>query len=655
MRVKEIHMTNYRQYQNMTFCFPKMEGKKDLHIIVAQNGVGKSNILNAICWCLYGKEPHLRDEYTAIFRPNSHMVNLYRQQGKDKIEVGVELKICTDENRDICFSRTELYNIPSSGQPVSLDTQLTILKTEDNGDTKTYTDQMETVSLVKEYIPEEINEYIFFDGDRLEHFFKKEYLANVRDGINNLTQATLIERSVNGFSKFIKEELEPVLVKCGNQDVRDLQLRVLDQEKIVKNARSTIEEIRNQISICDVECAKLDAVIREHEKIGEYDNQLKNVTEQIDTIEKDKRALNERMMDFVRDYYPLFKLFPYIKKYYAHLVNENNNTVLLVVDPSELHKIIKTGTCSVCGQPVVEDTVINHIKELIASSVSVASAIKIKDKESIKSAMQKLLSFRTKKDEFVLEERNLLVRKKKLEEEQEKIQKYMNSVPAPEVIMQAVRDREQYRNSKEENLQKLGVERLNFQVQEAELEKRTAALDEALAKAKDLKVIQNRINYCKHCINILEQTKKEVLEESRQELQDETYKVFTSLLWKVGVFTGFEIKKDYSVWLYDEYNNQTAGSASSAETNLLALAFTLSLQKVSHHDSLLFIDTPTGRVDPMNRVNFMEALMKIPDKQMVLLFTQSEYTEEMRTIINGDYSTCRELQIMDKNVIKKEL
>jgi DNA sulfur modification protein DndD len=61
MRILSIDIRNFRQYQSLSFKFPESKSS-DIHIIIAQNGVGKTNLLNAITWCLYGKEPHLGDE-----------------------------------------------------------------------------------------------------------------------------------------------------------------------------------------------------------------------------------------------------------------------------------------------------------------------------------------------------------------------------------------------------------------------------------------------------------------------------------------------------------------------------------------------------------------------------------------------------------------
>lgn len=73
------------------------------------------------------------------------------------------------------------------------------------------------------------------------------------------------------------------------------------------------------------------------------------------------------------------------------------------------------------------------------------------------------------------------------------------------------------------------------------------------------------------------------------------------------------------------------GSCSAAERELLALAFTIALHRVSGHDSLLFIDTPVGRVSDDNREYFAQKLIEVSaTKQLILAFTPSEYSEEIR-------------------------
>jgi DNA sulfur modification protein DndD len=59
--IDKIAFQNYRQYGTGSIQFNTSE-KGMLSVLIAKNGTGKITLLNAITWCLYGKELHLADE-----------------------------------------------------------------------------------------------------------------------------------------------------------------------------------------------------------------------------------------------------------------------------------------------------------------------------------------------------------------------------------------------------------------------------------------------------------------------------------------------------------------------------------------------------------------------------------------------------------------
>ena len=63
--IDKIEFKNYRQYGTGTIHF-STPGEYNLSVLIAKNGTGKTTLLNAITWCLYGKEPHLADESRAL-------------------------------------------------------------------------------------------------------------------------------------------------------------------------------------------------------------------------------------------------------------------------------------------------------------------------------------------------------------------------------------------------------------------------------------------------------------------------------------------------------------------------------------------------------------------------------------------------------------
>ncbi len=53
-RIKRLEIKNYRQYEHLELDF---DDDKNIYAFLARNHAGKTNIINAISWCLYGDEP----------------------------------------------------------------------------------------------------------------------------------------------------------------------------------------------------------------------------------------------------------------------------------------------------------------------------------------------------------------------------------------------------------------------------------------------------------------------------------------------------------------------------------------------------------------------------------------------------------------------
>lgn len=79
------------------------------------------------------------------------------------------------------------------------------------------------------------------------------------------------------------------------------------------------------------------------------------------------------------------------------------------------------------------------------------------------------------------------------------------------------------------------------------------------------------------------------------------------------------------------------------------------MHEVSGYDNLLFIDTPVGRVSDYNRRNFSEVLLQLSNhKQIILAFTPSEYSEEIKDVLSENVVSSFNVLKTDEEVTVKE-
>lgn len=653
MRIENIEISNFRQYQKLQLKFGKRTGHGDLHIILAKNGVGKTNVLNAITWCLYDSEMHLGDKYTASEKLNNKYVQELRDslpEGGNAIgEASVRILFASDDSTEkIRFQRIGRFNVTDSAV-VPVNSKFTIMHYADGEWNSIETDE-DTLALVKKYVPEEIHEYIFFDGEHLEAYFKAGQSVNIKNGIEELTQAKILEKSEKAFNSYVTDVLSPLLSKSSNKDVSDAQTELDNIQEAIDASQSAIDEYTTQINSCDNQIADLDSIINGHVNVADKTSRLKAVEGLIDEYKDKIDKKNAQIMSFVREYTQYFAMYSSIKSLYVYIQEQDKHGKLPPrIDKFLLESIEKHKHCCVCDQPL-SDHSFNFIeelkKELEVSSET--SALLNKSVVMLRQYLSKIASYKTQRDTLYQELSDLKTDYDKFIEEERQINVYLMSIPNTDEITKAIDQKKEFRKTRDDIVAKRGVEEAHKKELEDQYSDQEKKLKSLIDKNKQLEKVNAQSEYCKKCRNIIKQTRLDLLSECRSEMETETFEMFSSLLWKKNAFTKVEILEDYTFRLLDNYGFQTLGSCSAAERALLALSFTLALQKVSMHDSLLFIDTPIGRVDDDNRLNFVETLCNISNsKQVILTFTPTEYDQSVSAALADKYSTFSTLTIED--------
>ena len=651
MRIESIEIQNFRQYRNLSFKFPYSKNGNDLHIIFANNGVGKTNVLNAITWCLYDTEMHLGDKNTALAILNNQKVQELRMhlpEGGNAIgDATVRILFSSDDaSEKIRFQRVGKFNVTNEAV-ISVNTEFSIMHFAD-GEWNSIDSEEETLSLVKKNVPEEIHEYIFFDGEHLENYFKAGQFENIKNGIEELTQAKIIEKAETAFNKYLTEILNPQIANSSIKDISTAQKELDKIQDAIDAAIASINTLTTQIHNCDDEIATFDNIISGHIHVSEKTEKLKEVDGLIESLKTEIAKKKAEMMVFVREYIQYFALYPAIKSLYLYINDQDKQGKLPPrIDKFLLKAIEEHKHCLVCDQDLSDHSysfIQSLKKELEVSSET--SALLNKTVVMLRQYMGKLAQYQIRRETLMEEEKALRKKYNDYLEEEKQLNIYLMNIPNTEAVTKAIEDKKEYRKRRDQIVAQKGIEEEHKKDLDNQLYSQSKKLKALIEKNKQLEKINQQADYCKKCRNVLKETRLDLLEESRREMEQETFSTFSRLLWKKDAFSKVEILEDYTFRLLDKYGSQTLGSCSAAERALLALSFTLALQKVSMHDSLLFIDTPIGRVDSDNRINFVNTLCEIAkSKQVILTFTPTEYDDKVAGALQNQYASFSKLTI----------
>lgn len=645
MRIESIEIQNFRQYRNEKFVFPKKSGKKDIHVIIGENGEGKTNILNALTWCLYGEELHLGDKNTALSNINSQYVQELRNQSQKYGDAKVKVVMSIEEGGTITFMRTATYSInPGS----VIETKQDVMAIANTSAGNKVIDKNDDYQMyVSRYVPKEINEYIFFDGELMDQYFKSEKRGNIESGIKDLTKASTIEKTMKALTAYAKNEIAPILKNNGDNRVSEAQSQLESAQKLYDNQQEKVSLLSEQINKAKEKIEELTAKIQGFDSLKDKTDRLKDLEEESDILKSYKNKLSEELYAFVRENYTLFALYPALKEFRNYINSqESKGNLPPKIDKRLVESIRDSKKCAVCGHHLTTENLQHVLSILHKLEVSSTTSAELNRASSALNALiEKMKKFPKKKQELIDRREYLNSQIEKNDEEYKKLYLELKNIPNQDVIKKSITDRDEYRKMINDLHETIGKEKHILEIHSKNVLKAKKELDDAMKSNSRMDTYRKKIEFCTKGSLILEETLKEIIEECRKEMEVVTFDIFSKLIWKKDAFSKVNILEDYSFELLDTYDQQTLGACSAAERALLALSFTIALQQTSGHDSLLYIDTPLGRVGEKNRINFTEVLSEIAEsKQVILSFTPTEYDENVRKQLDNECSSYCELE-----------
>ncbi|MEA5078554.1 MAG: AAA family ATPase [Anaerolineaceae bacterium] len=645
MRIDEIKIINYRQYRDETFIFPQ-NGKCDLHIIIGQNTLGKTNFLNAIAWCLFFEEPHLGIKYKA--QPVVNLKTLSEAQIGTLITVKVSIKVSFDDCT-LTFSREVGYKKEDTTIQIISNNFDAIYTIEEGVASWKVND--EAVRLLNKFFPHGLQEFFFFDGEQLDGYFISDKRTRIETPIYEISQVGLLNKIIEHLDAVINEFKREA--SKGHPDLAELFSKQETCKGKKEEIETTIFNCGSQLAISEEIIARRTEFLRGQEDVGELESKKNEI---LHSYNSTKTIINDRkgeLKDFIREYTIKISLYPAI----VNAINviskkEENGELPPNIDRNLLLKAIEEKKCSICKCDLDDVHIenINRILENISISTEV-SHILTKIKGPLERIIIDIKNYPNKRDELLTSLGKLEKELANLDNQLNDVENRLSNCSNKDEIRNALNERKQHERLRIENIQKMAINSERLKCADQDLEIVTKDYENALRKSGDHdELIQNK-QFSENALNLACQIKNELMNEMREKIRTRMQELFLKFTWRENTYKEVILADDYTMGLIHKDGYECLGSISAAERALLALSFTLALHEVSGFDSPLVIDTPVARISDINRGKFAEVLKEISQKkQLILLFTPSEYSQEISSYFDGCNSTKYSLFSEDERI-----
>ena len=637
MRFNSIKIENYRQYRDLEIDFNR-DKPCDIHLIIASNGVGKTNLLNAINWCLYGDEPHTSGGAEGIKEArlplcNSTSIQQTKDNGEVLCPVSVEIEAEDDGDRYI-FGRNVNWNVNT--MMVSGKDEFIIHFYPKVGDPEIF-QYGQADAVINRFLPKKIRKYFYFDGEQLLFYFnpEKDRISHIKDSIYEIAGVNALQTVQNHLNDRIKDYKREIGKKAPDLDKKEQALQ--DAKDSLQAIEDEIAELNRQIKEAEIVIADIDRQINGAEGAVEKNRQYNRNK---DEIEREKAELELAVREkaaFVRKYFPLICMYGTnlaTQKYIAQ--RENDDSVRADVNVNLIKESIRKHECQLCRQGIPHN-IEEELTRLIAKFEANTSLQKLAEIKNDINRSLDIMSYEDDKQRVLDAVTRHQDRIDALEDENGRLIVEIRQVSSIDQIAVLMDQKQANEELKEQNNRKLGSDEDKKKALEKELIEKQKDYDDAVEANKDIGILKKYLKFATDALEIVTETKDEIVDEVKREMEERTMDIFSRLVWKKDTYGRIRLDDNFQLTLYHKKTGQSClFSCSAAEKELLALAFTIAIHQVSGYDNLLFIDTPVGRVSDENRRNFASVLLDISQrKQIVLAVTPSEYSNEVSDVLNS--------------------
>lgn len=297
MYIRSIVFRDWKAFASAQFDFPKPTKTKNVILIGAKNGYGKTSLLEGIIIGLYGKKG-----MNALARALSNSVTSYddflkralHAQALDQHRSTININIVLEDEEGNRLRIERKWHFNGKGDHKKNDEQIllyeglrdneSLIKVPGNNPTDEEVDDFCTSFIASKFIPFNLTEFFLFDGERVQQLAKQEKADTVKMGIEGILGVQTLRTLQNSLANYIS------FSRSNNENVEDSTLNeyVAKIEKITEDKNLVVikkEEAAKSLGLFKLQSEEKSKNLRQMSGTG-----IKNVSE----LKEEKFAIGRK-------------------------------------------------------------------------------------------------------------------------------------------------------------------------------------------------------------------------------------------------------------------------------------------------------------------------------------------------------------------------
>jgi len=647
LRISLIKLKNYRTFvgEDNTIEF-KNEPEKPVNVIHGISGKGKTTILNAVHWCIYGNEKRSskiqKEADEGIV--HSYIIDNMKEGQTEEATVQVTMEdegglaydfIRTITIKKISSIETKEYNdVLQANTPKSIDARTTVIfsyRDVDSDEIKRDDNEYSVKARIEKIFPDILSSYILFDAELLREFENQTEETTIKGGMETITGLPIVSDAIKNLQRRNKK-----IIKTSSKGSMALVTAIEDQDRFEGEQKKLIEKIEKdseEVEKTERDLEEISTFLLNHndERVQEKEKRSLGLKKDIDHIITDIGIFKtEKKKDVFDNLYKFYLRDAYLDAEKKFTEYQNEGLIPSKISKESLLELIKESEC-ICGRPLNE-----------SDQTSLDKVKKMMDRVYDSSISQEITIGRTMIQQFIndTQAENYENLKKTCEKND------LGLSDARTEKSQKSAERTQLDATKEPNLNEILEEK---QSQKLELEKRITKLKYSLGsnteknnlitqnlekknrevdklKKEEIKdtVITNKIKLTEFAQNVLIKASDALLDEFRIEAQSRAEEYFLNTAPRKEDFKSVTIDENFSIRA--RRKDGAIKALSQGQAHCLGLSYISAIRTITKKNYFMMIDSPFHNISQEAKLQLCKELpTKMKTTQVTFLTTDIEY------------------------------
>jgi len=645
MKFRKLTIENYKSFQFPTeIIFPIGEDGRSIFLIGGMNGAGKTSIMEAINYCLYG------GKVEEIFRNINR-----REKATDNANVSFEMVIEMDDGSELMVKRSWTAGAINEPRARDLTERLVVVR---DGKRVSVQNQEIWQDFIRATIPPGITQFFFFDGEKIQEIAADDH-AEVR--LKSSLEAALGIQYINQLANdiaYIKQEERKNFIEISDEDLEFKQTELKrEKSKLVRknqerdSLKSELDGFKEQLEAAKKRFeATFNIQHESREAMRQQEKKRIQAANRLAQVESEIRGLCEKALPFSI----AGRLFEGMRQQIeaeresasGEAIKENaaslaKRIVRVVEEPEPIY----TEKLSLERMLELERRIFRLLKEGdLKANVEKFLDLSDRDAARVLNRMETLENSDVFLIKLLLEEaKNLEAQIRQLEgigqggaltpterDLFDELQAEMEGCST-----QIGRKAEQLRLVEEDILT------LDKRINDIEVE-----IEKLYEKHNVSKEKADFIEECNTIASVLNQFIVRLRKNKVHNLQEKTFEMYRLLSSRSGLIKDIIIDdKTYEVRITDRNGHEIRKSALSAgEKEVFAVSLLWGLAQTSELKLPIIIDTPLSRLDSTHRDNIVNNYFPNAGEQVIVLSTDTEIDTDYYRLLKSRLSGAARLE-----------